>query len=300
MTFDRNVRIDPGRASRGGGGGGRRGGRGLAVGGGSGLVVLVVALLLGVNPGDLLGAGDAGGAGGGAGSEDFAHCRSGEDANTFVDCRIIATAESLDAVWAEQLPDGGGPAYEQPGLTVFTGSVDTGCGAADSAVGPFYCPADRTTYFDTGFFDVLRERFGAGPGPLAEEFVVAHEFGHHIENQLGLLDRAQQDPQGPESGAVRVELMADCLAGVWAHHAARAIDPESGEPFLEPLTDADVADALSAAAAVGDDRIQERVRGQVTPETFTHGSSEQRQAWFSRGYGGGALGECDTFSTDDL
>lgn len=297
MSFNEGVQIDPGRASRG-----RRGNTGLAIGGGGGLLVLLIAAVLGVPLDGLLGATDQD-VGAGPSVElanGFEHCLTGADANQYVDCRIIATAESLDVIWAEQLPLGGGPAYTQPGLTIFEDQVATGCGAATSAVGPFYCPADETTYFDVGFFEVLRERFGAGEGPLAEQFVVAHEFGHHIEHQLGLLDEAQRDPRGPGSGAVRVELMADCLAGIWAHHAMSAIDPESGETFLEPLTDSDIADALSAAAAVGDDRIQEQVQGQITPETFSHGTSEQRQAWFTRGYEGGQLGACDTFSTDDL
>jgi uncharacterized protein len=296
MSFNEGVQIDPGRASRG-----RRGGAGLAIGGGGGLVLLLLAVVFGVPLDGLLGAEDPGpapadeGAGGA-----FEHCRTGADANEHVDCRIIATAESLDVVWDEQLPAGGGPAYEPPGLVIFESQVSTGCGEATSQVGPFYCPVDLTIYLETGFFEVLRERFGAGEGPLAEQFVLAHEFGHHLEGQLGLLERAQRDPQGPESGAVRVELMADCLAGVWAHHASKAVDPESGETFLQPLTDADIADALSAAAAVGDDRIQEQTQGQVTPETFTHGSSQQRQDWFTRGYRAGDLPSCDTFGTDDL
>jgi len=294
VSFNDDVRIDPGRASRG-----RRGGAGIAIGGGGGLVLLLLAMLFDVPLGNLTG----GGAGQGAGEEiegGFEHCQSGADANEHVDCRIIATAESLDVVWQEQLPAAGGPEYEPPGLVIFEGSVETGCGSASSAVGPFYCPADTTTYFDTGFFDTLRDRFGAGEGPLAEQFVVAHEFGHHIEHQLDLLGQAQRDPQGPESGAVRVELMADCLSGVWAHHATQAVDPESGVPFLQELTDEDIEDALSAAAAVGDDRIQEQVQGQVRPETFSHGTSEQRQRWFSTGYREGDLRACDTFSTDQL
>jgi uncharacterized protein len=296
MTFNEGVRTDPGRASRG-----RRGGAGVAIGGGGGLLLLLLAVAFGVPLDGLLTGGDP--AGGSAAPVDeggFEHCRTGADANEHVDCRIIATAESLDVVWEELLPASGGPAYQPPGLTIFEGQVATACGTATSQVGPFYCPGDETTYFDTGFFDVLRERFGAGEGPLAEQFVVAHEFGHHIQHQLGLLDRAQRDPQGPESGAVRVELMADCLAGVWANRAVDAIDPESGETFLRPLTDQDIADALAAAAAVGDDRIQEQLQGQVTPETFSHGTSEQRQEWFSRGYGSGDPAGCDTFAVDEL
>ena len=287
MSFNEGVQIDSGRASRG------RGGGGLAIGGGAGgLVLLVLALVFGVNPSDLTG--------GGAPAQDgegFEQCQTGADANEDVDCRIIATAESLDAVWASELP-ASGTQYVQPELVIFEQQASTGCGAATDAVGPFYCPSDQTVYLDSGFFDLLRERFGASGGPLAEEYVVAHEFGHHIQNQLGLLGRGQQDPQGPESGAVRVELMADCLAGVWAFHAASTPDPESGQPFLQPLTDADVADALSAASAVGDDRIQESTQGQVNPEAWTHGSSEQRQQWFLAGYGSGSTGDCDTFAAD--
>jgi uncharacterized protein len=297
MSFNDDVQIDSRRASRG-----RKGRGAAAAGGGAGLLILVVAALLGVPLDQIIGAGDGSGAPAvdQPAGEGFEDCVTGADANERVDCRIIATAESLDVIWEQQLPDGGGPAYTPPGLVIFEESVITGCGQATSAVGPFYCPADETTYFDVGFFDVLRDRFGAGEGPLAEQFVVAHEFGHHIEHQLGLLAASRDDPQGPESGAVRVELMADCLAGVWAHHATQAVDPESGEVFLQPLTDDDIADALSAAAAVGDDRIQEQVQGQVTPETFSHGTSEQRQRWFTIGYDTGTLPDCDTFATDDL
>ena len=295
MSFNEGVQIDPGRAS--GGGGGRGGG--IAVGGGlGGIVVLILALVFGVNPGDLTG----GGVGGSPQPQDpdqFAHCTSGQAANTDVDCRIIATAESLDAVWAELLPEVG-VQYQQPGLTIFEQATSTGCGNATSEVGPFYCPVDATAYFDSSFFQVLTDRFGSSGGPLAQEYVVAHEWGHHIQNQLNLLQRAQQDPQGPESGAVRTELMADCLAGVWAHHAASTPDPESGQPFLKPLTDQDIADALSATAAVGDDRIQESVQGRVNPEAWTHGSSEQRQKWFSTGYRSGDINSCDTYSATDL
>jgi predicted metalloprotease len=217
-----------------------------------------------------------------------------------VDCRIIATAESLDAVWADLLPQETGQRYTKPGLTIFRQATSTGCGTASSEVGPFYCPVDQTAYFDSSFFQVLSDRFGSSSGPLAQEYVVAHEFGHHIQNELGLLGRSQQDPQGPESGSVRTELMADCLAGVWAAHAASTPDPQTGEPFLKPLTKQDISDALSAAAAVGDDRIQKSAQGRVNPEAWTHGSSEQRQKWFVTGYQSGSLGSCDTFSAADL
>jgi predicted metalloprotease len=185
-------------------------------------------------------------------------------------------------------------------VAVFSNAVSTGCGQATSDVGPFYCPADQTAYFDTTFFDELVRRFGANAGPLAQEYVVAHEFGHHIQNQLGNIGRAQADPRGATSGAVRTELQADCYAGVWAHYADKTPAPNSNQPFLTPLTEADVADALSAASAVGDDRIQRAATGRVSPEGWTHGSSEQRQRWFMAGYRTGELRTCDTYSARNL
>jgi uncharacterized protein len=299
MTFNENLPIDPGRASSGGGPG--RNGK-LALGGGAGgLIVLVLALLMGGDPGSTLGQF--------TGAQDVQtsptvgtpeHCRTGADANTYVDCRVVLTAQSLDAVWGQELPDQTGVTYEPPGLRLFTGSVSTGCGYATSEVGPFYCPADRTAYCDVGFFQELVDRFGATGGPLAQEYVVAHEFGHHIQTLLGDIGRARQDPQGPESGAVRTELQADCYAGIWAHYADRTPAPGSDTPFLQPLDDVDIGDALSAAAAVGDDRIQESVQGRMNPEVWTHGASEQRQGWFLAGYRTGEVRSCDTFSATDL
>jgi len=296
VSFNEGVSIDTSHASRGGGGGGRGG---LAVGGGlGGLVLVVVALFLGVDPSALTGGG--GGQPQPGGSEDLAaQCQDAQDANTDIECRIIATENSLDVYWATALPELG-EQYQRPQTVVFSGQTGTGCGSATSAVGPFYCPADQTMYFDATFFDVLTEQFGSSGGPFAQQYVVAHEFGHHIQNQIGVLNAAQQDPQGPESGAVRTELMADCLAGVWAHHAASTVDPDTGVTFLAELTDTEIADALSAASSVGDDRIQEKTQGRVNPEAWTHGSSEQRQRWFTTGYQSGNLNSCDTLSATDL
>ncbi|MGV0653237.1 neutral zinc metallopeptidase [Mycolicibacterium thermoresistibile] len=294
MTFNEGMRIDTSTTSTGGGGGGRR----IAVGGGiGGLLVVMVALLLGVDPGTVTPQQQRLDPGGAASEGfDLSQCRTGADANRLAECRVVATGNSLDAVWAQLLPG-----YQRPRIMLFTDAVNTGCGAATSDVGPFYCPADQTAYFDTGFFDVLRDQFGSSGGPLAQEYVVAHEFGHHVQNLQGTLGRAHGPAaQGPQGAGVRTELQADCYAGVWAHYAAITEQEDTGVPFLEPLSDQDIADALSAAAAVGDDRIQQAATGRVSPESWTHGSSAQRQKWFTVGYQTGDPQRCDTFATDDL
>lgn len=297
MTFNEGMQIDTSTTSSSGGRGG--GGRGIAVGGGiGGLLLVVVALFLGVDPSSVLPQDqnpgmDAQGAD--ASGFDLSQCKTGADANAIVQCRVVATGNSLDAVWAQQLQG-----YQRPQVRLFSGQVNTGCGPADSAVGPFYCPSDRTAYFDTDFFDVLVDQFGSSGGPLAQEYVVAHEFGHHVQNLLGVLGRAQQDPEGPTGGGVRTELQADCYAGVWAHYASITKQESTGQPFLEPLSDKDIADALSAASSVGDDRIQKQATGRVNPEAWTHGSSAQRQQWFTQGYRTGDPNQCDTFAPGAL
>ncbi len=300
MSFNDNARFDPSRVND------RRGrGRGAAVGGGVGAgLLLILSLIFGPGVVDQLGLSEGTGTGvgqeQGSGAEPAINaCLTGVQANEQLDCRILGTAESLDSFWTPYLEQVG-VAYTQPGVVLFTGQTGTGCGTATSAVGPFYCPADEQTYYDTAFFDELVTQFGSSSGPLAQEYVVAHEFGHHIQNLIGTLGAAQQDPQGAESGGVRVELQADCFAGMWAAHATSVPDPESGEPFLRPFSDADLSDALSAASSVGDDRIQESATGQVNPEGWTHGSSAQRQAWFSQGFETGDLRSCDTFAARDL
>ncbi|WP_104045507.1 KPN_02809 family neutral zinc metallopeptidase [Arthrobacter sp. ZGTC412] len=292
MSFNDNVQLDPSQVQD------RRGmGRGVKVGGGiGGGLILLIAALLGVNPQLLEGLA-------GAGQEPQSQgtapaCETGADADARVDCRITGTVNSLNAFWPAYLQQYD-VQYPRPRTVIFEQGVNTGCGAASSAVGPFYCPADTTAYFDPGFFQELVNRFGSSGGPLAQEYVVAHEFGHHIQNVLGNLDQAQQDPHGPESGAVRVELQADCYAGLWAKHASTQPGP-AGEPFLEALTQQDLNDALSAASAVGDDRIQKAATGRVSPEAWTHGSSEQRQRWFYKGYKTGDINQCDTFSAPSL
>ncbi len=168
--------------------------------------------------------------------------------------------------------------YEPTRTRFFEGGIDTGCGPASSASGPFYCPNDRYVYIDLGFFDQLQSELGAQGGPLAEAYILAHEYGHHVQNLTGVLQRADRDT-GPQGGQVRVELQADCYAGLWVGNALAT-------GYIEDLTRQDVAEALDAAASVGDDRIQERMQGRVTPEGWTHGSAEQRQSWFVRGIEG--------------
>jgi predicted metalloprotease len=292
MRFRRGARLDPGQVTdvRGR----RMGPGGLAVGGGGlGLAALVVYLLIAVLGGgggldelapledQQVGRGDTPG-------EVSQECVTGEDANRRQDCRIVAVVNSVQRFW-EGVFQRSGRRYPYADTVFFTDQVQTQCGFASSQVGPFYCPRDEQIYIDLGFFDELQSRFGAGSAPFAQAYVIAHEYGHHVQNQLGVLDRIGNDRQGPESRAVRSELQADCYAGVWAANAV-----ETG--IIEELTQADINAGLDAAAAIGDDRIQEQTQGQVNPEGWTHGSSEQRRRWFSRGYEQGRPAVCDTFS----
>jgi predicted metalloprotease len=287
MTFNDDARINPGRVSR------RGRNTGIAVGGGGGLLVIglfVLSQFLGV---DLTGLAGGGGGGQPQTGEPLSQCTTGEAANESVDCRMAGAADSLDTYWAATLAD----QYRSTNIVLFTGQVSTGCGGATSAVGPFYCPPDETIYIDTDFFNDLRSRFGSSGGPLAEMYVVAHEWGHHIQNITGIMNGLDMQDTGPASDAVRLEVQADCFAGAWVG-AASTIEADNGVTFLEPVTDQQIADALSAAAAVGDDRIQQSTSGQVNPEVWTHGSSEMRQKWFMAGYRGGP-NACNTFEASE-
>ncbi|MER7070236.1 neutral zinc metallopeptidase [Terrabacter sp. NPDC000476] len=319
MTFNDNAQLDTSQVESGGSSGGFGGGGGggfpggIQVGGGiGGLILLVLALVFG--GGNLLGGGDSGSSGAGlpsqqlqpgqvsaAGQVDsgsFSRCKTGADANKDDVCLIIATVNSVQDYWSTTLPKYSMD-YEPVKTVIYQGQTRSGCGTANSQVGPFYCPLDSKVYVDASFFSELQSKFGSDGGQLAKEYVIAHEYGHHVQNLLGLLDRAQQDPQGANSGAVRVELMADCLAGTWAKHATETTDA-GGTPLLKAITPDDIQSALSAASAVGDDRIQEKVQGRVTPESWTHGSSEARMRWFSQGYETGDLNQCNTFGVGNV
>ncbi|OBI77660.1 neutral zinc metallopeptidase [Mycobacterium sp. E740] len=294
MTFNEGMQIDTSTTSTSGGGPGR----GIAIGGGvGGLLIMVIALFLGVDPSGMVPQqGQYDNQGVEAPGFDLSQCKTGADANEIVQCRVVATGNSVDGVWEQQLRN-----YTRPNMRLFSGSVQTGCGPATSEVGPFYCPVDHTAYFDVDFFDVLKNQFGSSGGPLAQEYVVAHEYGHHVQNLLGALGRSQGPGAAGATGAgVRTELQADCYAGVWAHYASITKQEGTDVTFLKPLTDQDINDALSAAASVGDDRIQEQATGRINPEAWTHGSAEQRQKWFTEGYRTGDPKACDTFATNDL
>jgi predicted metalloprotease len=261
------------------------GGAGLKLGGGGLLLIVVLSLLTGTNPLDILG--------GLVEQEAPSTIDSGPQRKPPEDDPqadfIRAVLGDTEDTWSRIFEQGGGT-YEAPRLVLFRGAVQSACGQASAAVGPFYCPPDRRVYLDLQFFRELSERFGA-PGDFARAYVVAHEIGHHVQNLLGISDRVQRqrarlDQTGGNALSVRLELQADCYAGVWGNAAARRNILESG----------DVEAALAAATAIGDDRLQKQSRGYVVPESFTHGSSAQRVRWFKTGLEGGDVRRCDTFT----
>lgn len=262
----------------------RRGMRPAAVGGGIGAVIItVIALLLGVDPGDLEMAAGPAQEQNVPTAEPGAFTGADEEAD-FVAAVLADTEDTWNALFAQR-----GMRYQEPQLVLFSDAVSSACGMAQSAVGPFYCPADRQVYLDLSFFRDLHQRFGA-PGEFARAYVIAHEVGHHIQTQLGISDQvraAQARASRTEANAlqVRMELQADCLAGVWGHHANRRGVVEPG----------DLESALGAAAAIGDDRLQREAQGYVVPESFTHGTSAQRMEWFRRGFDSGDPGRCESF-----
>jgi uncharacterized protein len=286
MAFNRGSRLDPSQIED------RRGrgaGKIIAFGGGGiGLIITIIAMLLGVNLNDVTNIGGQAPLGtanpAGTGSLET-KCQTGADANTQQDCRIVGFVNSIQSYWTDEFVQRGSQ-YTQANTVLYTGSTDAACGTANSAVGPFYCPNDQKVYLDLDFFNELQTRFGAKGGSFAEAYVLAHEYGHHVQNLAGLLSNSS-NATGPQSGSVQTELQADCLAGVWMNHA-------SSTGFLTPITDSDISQALDAAAAVGDDRIQRETQGYVSPETWTHGSSEQRMAALKDGLQAGNMDTCET------
>lgn len=292
MTFNDDSQLRGGRVKR-------RGRTAAVTGGGVGVaavLVFLIAQFTGFDASSLLG--DGGGLTQiqqrGETVDAAQECRTGRDANLKVECRMEGAAESLDVYWQDEAPQLGITSYSSPEFFLFDGSTDTSCGTASAATGPFYCPPDRAIYLDTAFYDDLRSQYGASGGPLAQMYVVAHEWGHHVQQLQGTFADTDRSGTGASSGSVRVELQADCYAGAWVGSAATT-ESANGETFFEPVSRSEIADALSAASAVGDDSIQRRSSGSVDPDSFTHGTSEQRQRWFERGYEQGAT-SCDTFS----
>jgi hypothetical protein len=298
MTFEEGAGLDTDQVTGGGGGFGRGG---VVVGGGIGtLIIILLGAFFGVDlsgvvqtspldPGNVTSEQGSG--------EQFSHCKTGADANRDVECRIIGTVNSVQAYWNDVLPAEQRRQYRPAKTVIYQGATQSACGTASNQTGPFYCPSDERVYVDASFFDLLTQRFGADDGALAQEYVIAHEYGHHVQHILGLLGHAQDGSTGPRSGAVRVELMADCFAGTWARHASNTKDA-SGNTFLKPLTREDIMSAVSAARAVGDDHIQSQMGGGIREDAWTHGSSESRQKWFLTGYQSGQTDSCDTFAVD--
>jgi uncharacterized protein len=292
VRFRKGTRLDPSQVEdRRGAGGISLPGGGLAVGGGGlGLVGLVIYLLIAVTnggglPNELQNLDDRAVGAQPPSSVLPSDCQTAQDANTREDCRIVGYVNSIQTYWTGQFQRNGRQ-YTISKTVFFDGSTQTGCGTATSDVGPFYCPVDKRVYIDLGFFDELRDRFGATGGPFAQAYVLAHEYGHHVQDLLGLLGNGSGGA-GATGRSVRTELQADCFAGVWANHAAQT-------GYLTDITEADIADGLNAAAAVGDDRIQQRTQGRIDPETWTHGAAAQRQHWFTVGYRSGKPASCDT------
>jgi predicted metalloprotease len=279
---------------RGGGGGGGGMGRGVA-GGGIGVVLIaVVAMFLGVDPSMILGLLGGGGPTGPAPSVSQSSPApkppAQDQAAKFVSVVLADTEDTWNVLFKQ-----GGSQYREPKLVLFRGSVSSACGYAQAAMGPFYCPGDQKVYIDLSFFDDLKKRFQA-PGDFAQAYVVAHEIGHHVQNLLGISDKVHAARQRVSEAeynklSVRLELQADCLAGIWAHHANRT---------RQILENGDVEEAMNAATAIGDDRLQMQARGYVTPESFSHGTSAQRVRWFRTGLDSGQIKQCNTFQAREL
>jgi predicted metalloprotease len=306
VRFNPKATIDTGRTTdvgRGRGAGGGMGGLpipGGAGGGMAGIVILIIIFVIGqvTGAGPQIG-GDSGG-GTQTATDRYNECQTGADANKNADCARALVENSLRAYWGANLEKQTGTAFSPTEVITFTEGVSTGgCGSASSAVGPFYCPLDRKIYLDSTFFvDVLEGQLGGRGGDFVEPYVLAHEYGHHIQNLLGTMGKVKTQ-QGPKSDAVRLELQADCYAGMWTKGAMTTTDAK-GQKIFDELARSDIDEAIDSAKTVGDDRIQESSGGEVNPEGWTHGSSEQRVAWFLAGFEASSIDECDTFATNNL
>ncbi|HRI16999.1 MAG TPA: neutral zinc metallopeptidase [Burkholderiaceae bacterium] len=292
MKWDGNRQSDNVEDARGGGGGGFSfgGGRGLGIG--SVAVALVAGWVFGINPLTILGMLEGGGGATTVGQQQTPAAKPPpEDKMARFVSTVLADTED---VWREQFKQSG-QAYRDPKLVLFRGAVPTACGRGQSAMGPFYCPGDQKVYIDLDFYETMRTRLGA-PGDFAQAYVIAHEVGHHVQNLLGISEkvdamRGKVSVAQQNALSVRVELQADCFAGVWAHHAQAA---------RQVLEAGDVEEALNAASQIGDDALQRKSQGTVIPESFTHGTGAQRVAWFKRGLEGGSLQQCNTFEARRL
>lgn len=305
MRFNPKARVDQSqfddRSGQGGGGfGGGGSGMRLPIPSGNGGrltlgSIVVVVLIFFAN--QLLSGG--GGNNSASGTGDTTSCQTGEQANASDKCAVALFTDSVQNYWSRAFSQQTNGTYKPIKSVVFSGQTGSGCGTASSAMGPFYCPTDTTVYLDSTFFDqMLKGDLGAKGGPFSIGYVVAHEYGHHVEDQLGILAKMRTQ-QGPKSDGVKVELMADCLAGMWAKDARTTVDAD-GNRIIEDLTADDISRAIDAAQAVGDDRIQQRSSGRVNPEVWTHGSSAQREHWFNVGLKEGSLQACNTFAPGAL
>lgn len=280
MTFNDGAQLDTSQVGGGSGGGFGRGG--MAVGGGGilGVIALIFYLITGGDPGVNQGQSAPQGqdrsmdraqmgAAGEFGSEIFAQCKTGADANRDDNCLVVGTVNSVQDYWKRKFPEStkNRTPWRMTKTILYSGQTQSQCGTASNQVGPFYCPLDKQVFIDASFFSLLSKRFGADGGQFAKMYVVAHEYGHAAQDQLNVLGEAQKDPQGPASGGVRIELMADCFSGMWAKDASTTKDA-NGTTLLKPLKQQDITSALSAASAVGDDTIQKRPRAGSPPKTF--------------------------------
>ena len=291
MRWEGNRESNNVEDRRAGGGGGPRLGGGRSVGIGTIAVALIAGWIFGINPLTVLGI--LGGADGGPEVVQQAPAQKPPADDTMAKFVSTVLGDTED-VWGELFKAGGGQ-YKEPKLVLFRGATQTACGTGQAAMGPFYCPADQKVYIDLGFYETMKRQMGA-PGDFAQAYVIAHEVGHHVQNLLGLSTKVEQ-MRGRVSQvqynqlSVRLELQADCFAGVWAHHAQRS---------RQILEQGDIEEAMNAAAQIGDDALQKKSQGHVVPDSFTHGSSQQRMKWFNTGLQGGSVKACDTFSAKAL